>query len=73
MGTQGCGEPLCGHRDGGEIVAARQSGLAYLLDLGLDHGQGGRPRHHWLVRLAVVGEQPVDMVRDRRAPRAELA
>ena len=35
-------EPPGGQQGGGEIIAARQGGLACLLDLGLDHGQGGR-------------------------------
>ena len=65
VGADGGGKPLGSQVRRSEIEAVRAGDPAVTLDLGFDHGDTGKPRHHRLAGVAAIGDQPGDVAADR--------
>ena len=73
MGTHGGSEGDGIEPCRGQIEATQRAGLAVAGDGCLDHAEHGQARQPGLVRVAPVGQQPVDSVADRMAANLDAA
>jgi hypothetical protein len=62
VAADGAGEALGREAGGAEVVAGRAGGFAGLGAGRLDAGEGGEAGEPRLVRIATVGEEPIDVV-----------